>query len=103
MKPKLMRTGMNAGLVAALLVIQLGCAMMDRNNTPVLNWVDKKLDVPSGHPLTEAAVFPLAFTTGVLAFTADAFILHPASVIDDAARATDDALWNVTGVALSIA
>lgn len=93
MNTKLARMAMTVVFLACLTLIQLGCAMANRNNTPALNWVERNM-VPE-HPVAKTAALPFTVTTGVVAFTADAFILHPATVIDDSARDTNDALWNV--------
>lgn len=69
-----------------------GCAFLNRNNTPTFNLVEKHL-WPESKGAREAA-FPFIFPIGFIAVMADAFIVHPATVIDDAAADTLNALWD---------
>lgn len=69
-----------------------GCAFLNRDNTPALNFVEKKLwPEKTGWKI---ASFPLVFPLGLAAVATDAVIIHPASVIDDAAGDTGDVLWD---------
>lgn len=74
----------------AALVVLTGCAWSDRANRPVWNAFEEKL-VPNA-PLPFALTLPLTIPGGLLAILVDSFVVHPATVIDDAA---DDAvdLW----------
>lgn len=75
-----------------LLWIASGCAFLNRDNTPLFNQVEKHL-VPEDTGW-QVAAFPLTFTTGLVALTVDAVIVHPSSVIMDAAGDTRDSLWD---------
>jgi len=68
-----------------------GCAVLNRENTPALNLVEENL-WPESTGL-RIAVAPVVFPAGLVAVTVDAVIVHPASVIVDAAGDTGDALW----------
>jgi len=76
----------------ALLLASSGCAILNRDNTPTLNFLEKEL-VPQSKP-ARMATMPLVFPVGVLAVVADAFIVHPATVVDDAAEDVYDAFWD---------
>jgi len=77
---------------ACLLILCAGCAVFDRHNTPTLNWVEKHL-VPDD-PTARLLTYPLTIPAGLVAVTADALVVHPASVVDDAWRDTDEVLWH---------
>jgi hypothetical protein len=64
---------------------------MNRDNTLLLNAVEDHL-WPESEP-ARYALFPVLFPVGLAAVTLDAAILHPAAIIDDAARDTKEALW----------
>lgn len=80
-------------LLACLLVAALqGCAFMNRDNTPALNMVEEQLwPEATGWRI---AVFPVVFPVGLVAVIVDAMVIHPATVIDDAAGDTGDVLWD---------
>lgn len=68
------------------------CAPLNRDNTPALNWVEAH-----AWPETKGAriaAAPLVFPVGLAAVTADAFVIHPATEINDAADDTRDCLWD---------
>lgn len=68
-----------------------GCACFNRENTPLVNAVDKRL-VPES---TTAKVFtaPLVVPVGITAGILDIFVVHPVSVISDSTHDTLDLLW----------
>ncbi|MCX7014399.1 MAG: hypothetical protein NTW86_17920 [Candidatus Sumerlaeota bacterium] len=68
-----------------------GCAVMNRENTPAFNFVEDHL-WPST-PGKQAAALPIVLPIGLVAASADAFVIHPATVVDDAVLDTRDALW----------
>ena len=76
----------------APLMLCLGCAVFDRENTPTLKWVEDHLVPKRGTARTLA--YPATIPLGLLAISADALIVHPATVIDDALDDTDDCLWD---------
>jgi hypothetical protein len=79
-------------LLAILLASSLGgCAIMNRDNTPLLNMVEENLWPESMG--AQVAVFPLVFPTGIAAVVVDAVLIHPILVIDDALSDTSDILW----------
>ncbi|MEN6627399.1 MAG: HEAT repeat domain-containing protein [Candidatus Sumerlaeia bacterium] len=84
------RKTLSFALIASVMLLQ-GCAILNRDNTIALNWVEANL-VPDSQPARGIAM-PFVFTVGVAAVSADAFIIHPATVIDDAAEDTKDCLW----------
>jgi hypothetical protein len=69
-----------------------GCAFMNRENTLLLNQVEAHL-WPEDTAL-RVAVFPLVFPAGLAAVLIDAFVVHPALVIENAAKDTGDVLWD---------
>ena len=79
-------------LFTLLLPLPTGCAFLNRDNTPLYNAVESHLWPESSGKRIAAA--PLVIPAGLVAITADAFIVHPASVIDDAAEDTRDVFWD---------
>jgi hypothetical protein len=67
-----------------------GCAMFNRNNTRALNFVEAHL-VPSD-PLSKKLSYPVTIPVSLAAVIFDMVLLHPISVIPDAARDSRD-LW----------
>jgi hypothetical protein len=89
------RAGGLALRLGCLLMLPLaltGCAFLDRDNTPSLNWVEGHLWPKSAG--ARVAVAPAVVPAGFIALAADAFVVHPAMVIDDAASDTLEALWD---------
>lgn len=87
------RPTLAAALTLALLAVLLapGCAWTNRDNRPLWNAMEEHL-VPEGDVAFVAAL-PLTVPGGVIAFLLDTFVVHPALVVDDAAR--DSAhLWD---------
>ncbi len=82
-------------VLALSLVLCSGCACMNRDNRPVLNWLDKGLQhsfvtESAGTRAVAAPVFiPLAYA----AFIVDTVAVHPISAIPEAADHTMDILW----------
>jgi len=68
-----------------------GCAFLNRDNTPVTNFVEQRL-IPSSEGGNEALI-PLLWPVGVVTVTVDALVVHPASVVEDALEDTREALW----------
>jgi hypothetical protein len=68
-----------------------GCAVFNRNNTPALNLVEEHL--VSKDRTIQALSFPVIVPLGMVAATADMFLLHPLSVAKDAWDDTNDLLW----------
>jgi hypothetical protein len=75
----------------AALVVCSGCAVMNRDNTPTLNLVEKKL-LPTETP-QRYLVYPVLIPVGLGAVAIDALVVHPISVADDAAEDVRVALW----------
>ncbi len=77
--------------IASLLCLNAGCAWANRDNRPVWNAFEAKL-VPDA-TLPFVLTLPLTIPAGLVSIVTDTFIVHPATVIDDA---WDDAteLWN---------
>lgn len=78
-------------VVALVLVTGSGCAVFNRQNTPLLNGVEKHL-VPKENP-GRALSYPVVLPLGLAAVTLDMFLIHPLSVIPDSLRDTKDLLW----------
>ncbi|MBN1901460.1 hypothetical protein JW926_09085 [Candidatus Sumerlaeota bacterium] len=79
-------------VASALAAIFSGCAFLNRDNARALNFVEKKLwPRKTGWKI---AASPVVVPLGLVAALSDVFIIHPASVIDDAAGDTGDALWD---------
>jgi len=78
-------------LLAAILTVLSGCAVFNRDNTPMLNQVEDHLWPES--KTGRIAVAPIVFPVGFVAASIDAFIVHPALVVDDAVEDTGDVLW----------
>jgi hypothetical protein len=78
-------------LSCQLVVALTGCAFLNRDNTPALNAVEKRLWPQSTGK--RVAAFPLVFPIGLAAIVTDAFVIHPLTVVDDAAEDTKDCLW----------
>ncbi|MFO0984444.1 MAG: hypothetical protein U1E76_22410 [Planctomycetota bacterium] len=77
-----------------LLLLTLGgCAFLNRDNTPALNWVEATLLPAPEQPTARVLLYPIVFPLGLAAVIGDAFLLHPASVVGDAIDDTGDALW----------
>lgn len=90
-KKYVLRLLKNAAAVIILGLLLQGCAFLNRDNTPLLNGVEKHL-VPE-KTWQKAVAFPLIFPVGICAITLDAFIVHPISVADEAYDDTMDTLW----------
>jgi hypothetical protein len=83
-----------ARTLLALLLLALclgGCAVAKRANRRTLNALDAHA-TPASEP-ARWLLAPVAFPAGVLAVVADAFVVHPATVFDDAWYDTVDLLW----------
>ncbi len=80
-----------AMLITLNLLLCSGCAVFNRNNTPALNFVDEHL-VPKDQT-ARALSYPIVVPIGLVAATADMFIIHPISVAEDAWHDTNDILW----------
>ncbi len=76
-------------LVACLLVS--GCAVGEVANRRTLNELDHHLTPSTATGRWAAA--PVAFPTALVSLAADAFVVHPSTVFDDAWRDTRDWLW----------
>ena len=83
---------MNRALLMLLpLCVCCSCAVAVPENRRLVTWVEENL-VPEGETekvLVAPVVLPIGMAAGVL----DAFVVHPAYVIDDAYESTMDALW----------
>lgn len=78
-------------LVAFLIFLLSGCAFLNRDNTPALNFVEKNLwPEKTGWKIVSS---PIVVPLGLVAVVTDAVVIHPISVIDDAAGDTSDVLW----------
>lgn len=67
------------------------CTMFDPDNRRTLNWLDANL-TPTAHA-GRMALLPLSIPVGFVALSADAIIVHPVLVIDDAWGDTVELLW----------
>jgi len=68
-----------------------GCAVTEERYRPTLNLLDRHL--APGSIAGRWAAAPVALPVSLLALTGDAFVIHPATVFDDAWRDTDEWLW----------
>ncbi|MBU1052292.1 MAG: hypothetical protein KKC46_00500 [Proteobacteria bacterium] len=83
----------NKLIIFVVIVLFLnGCAVFNRNNTPILNTFEKYC-VPEDKTLRVISS-PLIIPTGLVAVSIDALVVHPISVVDDAAADTVDLLWD---------
>jgi len=82
---------LKTALILSLALLLGGCAFMNRENTPALNYVEENL-IPEKTGW-KIATFPVVFPLGLVAVTTDMVLIHPALVIDDAAGDTGDTLW----------
>jgi hypothetical protein len=79
-------------LIAMLLGwMMAGCACLNRDNTPLVNAVERNLVLKSTPAKIVTA--PVIVPVGVIAGLLDVFVVHPFSVIPDSAHDTYDALW----------
>ncbi|HTE06719.1 MAG TPA: hypothetical protein VK824_11020 [Planctomycetota bacterium] len=81
---------MRAALLTGLLLLT-ACAVADKRNRLTLNAMDEHLAPESAAGRWAAA--PVAFPAALLGLAMDALVVHPASVLDDAWRDTQDWLW----------
>ncbi len=81
-------------LVAVLLAPAVfgGCAIMNRDNTPLLNLVEDNLWPESTG--MRIVTFPVVFPAGAVAVLLDAVIVHPTMIVDDSLGDTKDVLWD---------
>ena len=91
MRPPANRFGAPSLSLLCLLPIT-GCAFLNRDNTPITNYVEKKL-TPESSRAREALV-PIIWPVAAVTLIADAVVIHPISVVDDAVEDTRDALWD---------
>lgn len=78
---------------ASLLLASLGaCTMFEDDYRRTLNLLDD--DFTPDSTAGKVALAPLALPVGVLAFVADAAIVHPITCIDDAWLDTVELLWD---------
>lgn len=77
------------------LVLCSGCACMSRDNRAVLNWLDEGLKGSSvtSSTGTRVAAAPVFIPAAYAAFVVDAVVVHPISVIPDAADDTAEIIW----------
>ena len=80
--------------VALLPLACSGCAVFDKDNTPLLNWTEEHV-VPESEDL-QTVVAPFTFTLGLVAVTTDMLIVNPVLSIDDAAEDSVHILWQDT-------
>jgi len=79
--------------VACLLLTCLtSCAFLNRDNTLLLNAVEDNL-WPEETAMRVLA-FPVVFPCGLAAICVDTIVIHPISIIDDAANDTYEHLWD---------
>lgn len=78
-------------LVFALVPLLSGCAFLNPDNTPTLNFVKDHM-VPES-TTGKVIATPFVYPVGLAAVVVDAVIVHPLTVIDDAADDTKDCLW----------
>lgn len=77
------------------LLLAGGCAMAKADNRRTLNWLDAHA-TPSSTG-ARWAMAPIALPTGIVALAADAVIVHPCCVIDDASIDVYEWLWTNEG------
>ena len=78
-------------LLAALMPLS-GCAIFNRDNTPLLNWFEAKA-IPKKNPAKTLA-YPVLIPGGMLAVVIDGVIVHPIRSIDDTMHDTKDICWD---------
>ena len=78
-------------LVIVLACAGTGCAMAIEDNRRTLSWLNTHATPES--TTGKVALAPLALPAGVTAFAADALLVHPAMVVDDAWGDTVELLW----------
>jgi hypothetical protein len=83
--------------LAAPAFLLTGCAFFNRQNTPLLNVVERTI-VPKSVSM-RVALAPVVIPIGITAGALDVFVVHPIMVVPDALRDTREALWKsrVTG------
>lgn len=80
-----------------LLLLLLGasstsCAIVEKNNRPVLEWMDDTL--APGSSTGRVLLAPLILPIGLVGAATDAVIVRPATSFDDAYHDTADLLWD---------
>lgn len=75
-----------------ILLVCCGCAVLNDNNRPTLNLVEARLRPADREPTFSD--WALIVPVGTLAVAADALVVHPVMVLDDAWRDTKDAVWS---------
>lgn len=86
---------MQRALIIVMLSLQLvtsGCAVFNRDNTPALNLVERKL-FPEDKTARLAA-YPVLIPLSLAAVTLDMVLLHPASQIPKSWKDTRESLWD---------
>jgi hypothetical protein len=78
-------------LVCLACALVSGCAVTERANRRALNALDRHLTPPSA--LGRWAVAPGALPVSLVGLAADALVVHPLTVFDDAWRDTREWLW----------
>ncbi|EQA45446.1 putative lipoprotein [Leptospira broomii serovar Hurstbridge str. 5399] len=68
-----------------------GCAVFEKKNRALTNYLDEKI-TPESAP-AQIALAPIFIPVGVLSLLLDAFVLHPISVIPDALEDTYKVIW----------
>ena len=85
--------GVASKTLAAISFLALpGCAFLNRDNTPITNYVEEKLSPESAR--AQEALVPVLWPVATVTLIADAAVLHPISVVDDAFEDTRDVLWD---------
>ena len=77
--------------LVALMLFLPGCAVINEENRRTLNAMDAAWTPESAGARWGLA--PVALPAGLLGLAADAFVVHPACVLDDAWGDTVDWLW----------
>ncbi len=88
LRPRVLCRVVATGLLAAL----GACSMFDDDNRRTLNWLDRELTPDS--TAGKVALAPIALPVGIVAFVADAAVVHPITCLDDAWLDTVDLLWD---------
>ncbi|MAF67563.1 MAG: hypothetical protein CMJ84_18145 [Planctomycetes bacterium] len=76
-------------VVPVLLLACGACAFTNPDNTPLVTWSGEALGGSEAATVTKVATAPLAVTLGIV----DVFVVHPASVVDDAGADAHEWLW----------
>ncbi len=78
-------------LVLVSMFAATGCAILERDNLRAFNWVERNMTPES--TAMKVMLTPVLVPVGLGALALDQFVLHPVSVLDDAADDILDLFW----------